>query len=139
MLLSAARSTLLLTALPTEGTETGQATPDRANRALLEAAAQRLGTPITTPAGFDAEAALRLGRDQAVFCAWPLPAGATEGLHLFLAVDCLAEDERPTLDEIGREENGSKSITAVAAEMVVFEWLERADSDDFRALLQLIR
>ena len=134
MLLSAARSTLLLSALPTGNAETGQATPDQTNRALLEAAARRLGVPIASPDGFDAEAALSQGRDQAVFCDWPSPVTAPERLHGFLVVDCLAEGERPGLGEID-----GKDVTAVAAEMVVFEWLERADSDDFRALLQLIR
>ncbi|HIP79498.1 MAG TPA: hypothetical protein EYH07_13690 [Kiloniellaceae bacterium] len=134
MLLSAARSTLVLTALPTGAAETGHATPDRANRALLEAAARRLGVPIVSPTGFDAEAALSQGRDQAVFCDWPLPAAVPERLQGLLVVDCLAESERPGLDEIEGE-----GVTAVAAEMVVFEWLERADSDDFRTLLQLIR
>ncbi len=134
MLLSAARSTLLLTAVPTGKAETAQATPDQTNRALLEAAARRLGVPIDSPAGFNAEAALSQGRDQAVFCDWPSPVTAPERLHGFLVVDCLAESERPGLDDIG-----SGGVTAVAAEMVVFEWLERADSDDFRTLLQLIR
>ncbi len=134
MLLSAARSTLLLTALPTGKAETGQARPDQTNRALLEAAAGRLGVPMASPAGFDAAAALSQGRDQAVICDWPSPVTAPGRLHGFLVVDCLAEGERPGLAEIE-----GRGVTAVAAEMVVFEWLELADSDDFRAMLQLIR
>ena len=61
-------------------------------------------------------------------------ARADETRQCFLVIDCLPEDQRSSFDTLE-----AKGTTAVTAEMVVFEWLERADSDDFRALLKQIR
>lgn len=128
MLLSAGRSTLLTAANPEDPTE---------EQSLLSAAAERLHVPRSTAEGFAAAAALEQGRDQVVSTSLARPEiedALRERLHLFLVLDCLPAAERPTVEALA-----GQGITAVTAEMVVFEWLERADSDDFRSMLQLIR
>ena len=127
LLLSAERSVLVIGAAPDQGSETPPEVS--ANRALLTAAAERLQVPCRAPG----VAADREGRDQLVIAA-PLSQVLPAAGQRFLVVDCLPADRRPELDSLARD-----GVTAVTAEMVVFEWLERAASDDFRALLKLIR
>lgn len=133
MLLSARRSILLYTGLSGSAEDNGKAA---ANRALLAAAAQRLSVPQREGGRFTG-ADLDDGRDQLVITGRERPAieePLRSKLHLYLVLDCLPPAERPTVEELA-----DQGITAVTAEMVVFEWLERADSDDFRSILQLIR
>ena len=55
-----------------------------------------------------------------------------------LCVDAVGS--RFALDrETGLARMRSAGIEMITAEMAIFEWLERADSDEFRALLPLIR
>ena len=134
MLLSAKRSILLLSESSTENSDM---LDSKANRALLISAAARLRVPRLDPDRFVPAETLSEGRDQLVI-AEPVTndivARAKETRQSFLVIDCLPEDQRPSFDTLE-----AKGTTGVTTEMVVFEWLERADSDDFRALLKQIR
>lgn len=60
------------------------------------------------------------------------------GWFVALVVDACGS--RTVLDkQIGIDRLTEAGATPVTTEMVLFEWLERADTDDFRALLPLIR
>jgi nicotinamidase-related amidase len=60
------------------------------------------------------------------------------GLDVFLAAD--AAGTRRALDaELGLRRLGGAGVTCVSSEMVVFEWLRRADAPEFRELLGLIK
>jgi len=129
MLLSARRSLLLLPAnAPADTTRA---------RALLTAAAERLTVPAVSANSPNWRVALATGRNQLV-SAGPLSAAEMKrlppGTTVFLVLDCLAEAERPPA-----ESWASMAATPVTAEMVVFEWLERGATDEFRDLIALIK
>jgi len=129
MLLSAKRSLLLLP---------GDAPPEAArNLALLRAAAERLNVPAVSVNSPNWRVGLATGRNQLV-SAGPLEDAAVKrlppGTAVFLVLDCLAEAERPP-----QESWQTMAATPVTAEMVVFEWLERGATDEFRDLIALIK
>lgn len=133
MLLSARRSILLHTG---HSDSDGDGGKPATCHALLNAAAQRLNVPQREE-GKLTGADLDDGRDQLVITGREDPTieePLRSRLHLYCVLDCLPPAERPTAEELA-----DRGITAVTAEMVVFEWLERADNDDFRSMLQLIR
>lgn len=129
MLLSAKRSLLLMPGDP----------PPQAARclALLTAAAERLRVPAVSVNSPNWRVGLATGRNQLV-CAGPLGEAEMKGLPpgtaVFLVLDCLPEAARPP-----RECWESMAATPVTAEMVVFEWLERGATAEFRDLIALIK
>lgn len=130
MLLSARRSLLLLPAAAPDG-------PAGKNLALLQAAAARLGVPEVSLQSANWRAGLATGRNQLVAAA-ALDAAALRGLppgtEIFLVIDCLPEDTRPP-----EEDWPAMAARPVTTEMVVFEWLERGATPEFRDLIQLIK
>lgn len=129
MLLSAKRSLLLLPAdVPSEAAR---------NLALLRAAAERLGVPTVSENSPNWRVGLAMGRNQLV-SAGPLSEAVMKslpaGTGAFLVIDCLPEASRPP--EIDWPD---LPATPVTTEMVVFEWLERGATDEFRDLIALIK
>jgi len=130
MLLSATRSLLLL---PPE-TPDGKAGE---NLALLQAAAGRLSVPLVSLQSANWQVGLATGRSQLVAAA-ALDETAFRGLppgtEVFLVIDGLPEAARPPEDSWQ-----AMPVTPVTTEMVVFEWLERGATPEFRDLIQLIK
>jgi nicotinamidase-related amidase len=60
------------------------------------------------------------------------------GFSVFLVADA-ASSRRPTDHEAGVERLRAAGVQVVTTEMVLFEWLEAACTDEFRAMLPLIR
>lgn len=60
------------------------------------------------------------------------------GLQVYVVGDAVAS-RREENRQIALTRMNSAGAHVVTTEMVIFEWLERADSDDFRALLPLIK
>ena len=63
---------------------------------------------------------------------------ASLGRDVFVVADAVAS-RRPESKEIALRRLASAKVTLATAEMVIFEWLERAGSDNFRALAPLLR
>ncbi len=60
------------------------------------------------------------------------------GFDVFLAVDATSS-RTPENHQAGVERMRAGGIHVASTEMVIFEWLRRAATDDFRALLPLLR
>ncbi len=61
-----------------------------------------------------------------------------QGLEVFVAADAVASRKRASMDHaFARIEDAGGAI--ITTEMAVFEWLERAGSDEFRILSKLIQ
>lgn len=130
MLLSAKRSLLLL---PPEAPP-GQAGK---NLVLLKAAADRLRVPMVSPQSANWRVGLAMGRNQLVVAGLPeepVMQGLPPGTTVFQVVDCLPEAARPP-----ESDWPEMASTPVATEMVVFEWLERGATEEFRDLIKLIK
>ena len=130
MPLSAKRSLLLL---PPE-TPPGAAGE---TLALLKAAAERLRVPMVSPQSANWRVGLAMGRNQLVVAGLldgPLLQGLPPGTAVFQVIDCLPEEQRPP-----ESAWPSSDATPVATEMVVFEWLERGATEEFRDLIKLIK
>lgn len=61
-----------------------------------------------------------------------------EGFSVFLVADA-ASSRTPQNRQLAIDRLRSAGVHIVSTEMVLFEWLQRAATDDFRALLPLIR
>jgi nicotinamidase-related amidase len=61
-----------------------------------------------------------------------------EGLEPFVVVDAIASRATESKEAALRRLHAN-GIELVTTEMVIFEWLERAGTDDFRALLPLLK
>lgn len=86
------------------------------------------------------------GRDQIVICGieahvcvaqTALDLAAT-GAEIFVVADAIAS-RRPQDRQAAVARFGLAGITVVTTEMVVFEWLERAGSDEFRSVSALLK
>lgn len=130
MLLSAKRALLLLPPDPPAGVA-GR------NLAVLKAAAERLKVPMVSPQSANWRVGLAMGRNQLV-AAVPLSEAEMKslppGTAVFQVLDCLPEDRRPPESDWPQ-----MAATPVATEMVVFEWLERGATEQFRDLIRLIK
>lgn len=60
------------------------------------------------------------------------------GFDVFLAADA-ASSRTPENHQAAVERMRAGGIHTATTEMVIFEWLHRAGTDDFRALLPLLR
>ena len=130
MLLSAKRSLLLLPPDSPPG-KAGE------NLALLKAAADRLRVPMVSPNSTNWRVGLAMGRNQLVVAGLPeepVMQGLPPGTAVFQVIDCLPEAERPP-----ESDWPAMAATPVASEMVVFEWLERGATEEFRDLIKLIK
>ncbi len=63
---------------------------------------------------------------------------ADAGVHTFVVADATSSRARESR-ELALTRARAAGIAVVTTEMVVFEWLRRADSDDFKALSALIK
>ena len=130
MLLSAKRSLLLLPA--------AQPSADAAaNLSLLEAAATKLRVPMVSENSPNWHLGVATGRNQLVVAGLlsePEIKKLPPGTAVFQVIDCMAEDHRPP-----ESAWPALAATPVTTEMVVFEWLERGATDDFRQIIKLIR
>jgi nicotinamidase-related amidase len=61
-----------------------------------------------------------------------------QGYDVYVAVDAIAARAQASL-RVALERMAKEGIRLVTTEMAVFEWLERAGTDDFKALSALIR
>jgi hypothetical protein len=130
MLLSAKRSLLLLPPDPPPGAA-GE------NLALLKAAAERLRVPMVSPKSANWRVGLAMGRNQLVaagLLSEPEIQSLPPGTAVFQVIDCLAKADRPP-----EEAWNDMAATPMSSEMVVFEWLERGATEEFRDLIKLIR
>ena len=129
MLLSAKRCLVLLPGSPP---------PETAEKlALLQAAAARLGVPLVSANSPNWAVGLATGRNQLVTAGLlgePEMKRLPRGTEVFLVLDCLAERERPM-----ESAWADLAATPVSTEMVVFEWLERGATEEFRDLIKLIK
>jgi nicotinamidase-related amidase len=65
-------------------------------------------------------------------------AARQQGLDVFIVCDAVSS--RSAFDrDTGLARMTADGVTLVTAEMVMFEWLERAGTDDFKTLSRLIR
>lgn len=62
----------------------------------------------------------------------------TLGYEVYLAADACGSRD-PMQKEIGLARLRQEGIRVVTAEMALFEWLERAGTEDFRSLLEMIK
>lgn len=61
-----------------------------------------------------------------------------QGLEVFVAADAVASRKQSSMDRaFARMEDAGGAI--ITTEMAVFEWLERAGTDDFKAMSKLIQ
>lgn len=60
------------------------------------------------------------------------------GYEVYLAADACGSRD-PMQKELGLTRMRQEGIRLVTAEMVLFEWLERAGTEDFRSLLEMIK
>lgn len=129
MLLSAKRSLVLLPAAPPPETAT--------KLALLQAAAGRLGVPLVSANSPNWAIGLATGRNQLVtagLLSEPETKRLPPGTQTFLVIDCLAEQDRPP-----ESAWADMAATPVSTEMVIFEWLERGATEEFRDLIKLVK
>lgn len=86
------------------------------------------------------------GRDQVVLCGTEAHVCVLQsalgfralGLEVFVVADAVGS-RRPQSRELALERLRGEGVVVVNAEMVVFEWLERAATEEFRAVSPLIR
>ena len=63
---------------------------------------------------------------------------AEQGIQVFVAADAVASRKKSSMDHaLTRISEAGGSI--ITTEMAVFEWLEKAGSDDFKVLSKLIQ
>ena len=61
-----------------------------------------------------------------------------DGYEVFVVTDAVSSRAAPSMDFAFRRMERA-GVSLVTTEMVLFEWLERAGTDDFRALSKMIR
>ena len=88
----------------------------------------------------------RLGRGQIVLCGMETHVCVLQtaldlrhaGWEVFVAADAVGS-RREASRSLGLERMRDRGVDIVDSEMIVFEWLERAATEDFRRLVALIR